>query len=189
MPGIFYAAVEDDPLTSGKRSRVFSALRCGTIQGHDGKRRRLAFIGDKAYCSACDSLGQITYGASVGEKHRLKDSGNGGRRQAVGGDIVICKCATPPRIIATYGTSWRITDMGSADEQTVRGSTRPVQVNHDQQFTLTDASGSALANTFYTVRLPTGNLTHGTTDALGRTTRYTTDGAQRITIYLGHREQ
>lgn len=152
------------------------------------KRRRLAFIGDKAYCPACDSFGQITYGASVSDRHRLIDNVNGGRRQAVGGDFVLCKCANRPRIIATYGTSWRITDKGNADEQAVRGSTRAVQAIHDQQFTLIDASGNALANTYYTVRLPTGELRHGTTDSSGRTRRYVTDGARRLALYLGHRE-
>src|SRR5215469_9604047 len=100
MPRIYYAVVEDDPLTSGKGSRVFSALPCGTVQGEDGKHRRLAFIGDKAYCAACDSFGVITYGAGLGDRHRLIDMVNGGRRQAVGGDVVLCKCANHPRIIA-----------------------------------------------------------------------------------------
>ncbi len=137
MPGLYYAAVEDDPLTSGKGSRVFSALPCGTVQGEDGKRRRLAFIGDKAYCPACDSFGQITYGAGVSDRHRLIDNVNGGRRQAVGGDIVLCKCADRPRIIAIYGTSWRITDRG--DEDANRRPAAPAfAVNHWISFTLTE---------------------------------------------------
>ncbi|MBN3805747.1 hypothetical protein GXB81_22220 [Paraburkholderia sp. Ac-20336] len=103
----------------------------------DGKRRRLAFIGDKAYCPACDSFGQITYGAGVSDRHRLIDNVNGGRRQAVGGDIVLCKCANRPRIIAIYGTSWRITDRG--DEDTTRGPIAPAAaVNHWISFTLTE---------------------------------------------------
>jgi hypothetical protein len=141
MPGIYYAVVEDDPLTSGKGSRVFSALPCGTVQGDDGKRRRLAFIGDKAYCPACDSFGVITYGAGLGDRHRLVDRVNGGRRQAVGGDVVLCKCANHPRVIATYGTSWRINDRGDADgNANADGSSAtpaPV-VDHWISFTLTE---------------------------------------------------
>lgn len=132
MPEIYCAAVEDDPLTSGRGSRVCSALPCGSIRGEDGKRRRLAFIGDKAYCPACDSFGLITYGASVSDTHRLVDKVNGGRRQAVGGDIVLCKCPNRPRIIATYGSSWRITDRGDAD--TSRASSSPAATDTDSHW-------------------------------------------------------
>jgi uncharacterized protein (DUF2345 family) len=59
---------------------------------------------------------------------------------------------------------------------------------YDEQFTLVDAKGTPLADTYYTVRHPSGTLTHGTTDSLGRTQRYETDGAQRIAVYVGHRE-
>lgn len=186
MCGIYYAAVEDDPLTSGNGSRVFAYKQAGTIQGEDGRRRRMAFIGDEAYCPKCNSTGVITYGAGVSEKHRLFDRVNS-RRQAVGGDIVLCKCPDHPRIIATYGRSWKITDRG---EETLAPVARAPaqQLAYDEQFTLTDAAGKALADTYYTVRLPSGELQHGVTDSSGRTTRYTTDGAQRLRVYIGHRE-
>lgn len=187
MPGTYYAAVEDDPLTSGKGSRVFSALPCGAIEGEDGKRRRLAFIGDKAYCPACDSFGQITYGAGVSGEHRLIDQENGGRHQAVGGDIVSCKCSDHPRIISVYGRSWMIHDQG--EEKPAQAARAPVQIlTYDQQFTVTDAAGKALAKTWYTVRMPSGDLLHGVTDSSGKTARYKTDSAQRLALYLGHRE-
>jgi hypothetical protein len=59
---------------------------------------------------------------------------------------------------------------------------------YDEQFILKDHRGRALAHIFYTVRLPTGELVHGVTDSVGQTTRYQTDGANRIAVYLGHRE-
>jgi hypothetical protein len=187
MSGIYYAAVEDDPLTSGNGSRVFSYKQCGTIQGEDGKRRRLAFIGDTAYCPACDSTGQITYGASLGDRHRLIDLFHGGRRQAVGGDIVLCKCPNPPRIIALHGTSWRIVDRGEEAKAPI-AKARVEKLFHDEQFTLTDATGNPLADTWYSVRMPSGELLRGVTDSAGKTARYTTDGAQHLRVYLGHRE-
>lgn len=55
--GIWYAAVEDDPLTSGPGSRVYAGENVGTIQGEDGRRRRMVFIGDEAWCAACSSMG------------------------------------------------------------------------------------------------------------------------------------
>jgi len=45
-----------------------------------------------------------------------------------------------------------------------------------------------LANIYYTISLPSGELRHGTTDSEGRTARYQTNGAQNITIHLGHKQ-
>ena len=187
MTGIYYAAVEDDPLTSGKGSRVFAYKQAGTIEGEDGKHRRLAFIGDEAYCPACNSTGTITYGAGVSDRKRMIDLVNGGRRQAVGGDIVLCKCADPPRIIAVYGRKWMIHDRGEEKLAPVAKALaqRPT---YDEQFTLADAAGNALADTWYTVRLPSGELRHGVTDSSGKTARYATDDAHHLALYLGHRE-
>lgn len=188
MSGIYYAAVEDDPLTSGKGSRVFALKQCGTIQGEDGKRRRLAFIGDQAYCPKCDSTGVITYGAGLGDRRRLIDLVHGGRRQAVGGDIVLCKCSDHPRIIAMYGRKWVINDRGEESRAPVAKA--PAQnLVYDQQFALVDAKGTPLTDTYYTARMPSGELQHGVTDSRGRTKRYETDGAQSIGIYLGHRRE
>ncbi|MBB5467056.1 hypothetical protein HDG32_003176 [Paraburkholderia sp. CI2] len=50
MPSVYYAAVEGDPLTSGDGSRVFASERVGTIADQSGRQRRMAFIGDHAYC-------------------------------------------------------------------------------------------------------------------------------------------
>ncbi|APA88549.1 hypothetical protein BJG93_24715 [Paraburkholderia sprentiae WSM5005] len=135
MTETYYAAVEDDPLTSGKGSRVFSDKQCGTIMGEDGKRRRLAFIGDTAYCAKCDSTGLITYGSGLGDGHRLIDRVNGGRRQAVGGDIVLCKCADPPRIIAIYGRRWIIHDRDDKRTTSKHATLAPF-VNHWISFAL-----------------------------------------------------
>ncbi|MGF6367794.1 hypothetical protein OKW40_000544 [Paraburkholderia sp. RAU6.4a] len=58
----------------------------------------------------------------------------------------------------------------------------------DQRFTLTDAGGNALPDTYYTARLPSGELVHGITDLQGRTKRYRTEGARSIHLFIGHRE-
>lgn len=39
----------------------------------------------------------------------MLDLVNGGRRQAVGGDEVACKCAIAPKVIAIYGRKFMIT--------------------------------------------------------------------------------
>ena len=188
MSGIYYAAVEGDPLTSGEGSHVYAKEKVGTIVDETGRPRRMVFIGDHAYCSKCGSTGLITYGAGVSERKRMIDLVNGGRRQAVGGDLVLCKCADPPRIIAVYGRKWMIHDRG--DETHAPVAKAPAQsLPYDEQFTLTDAAGKALADTSYTVRMPSGELRHGVTDSQGRTERYKTKGAQSIRIYLGHRQE
>jgi hypothetical protein len=106
---ILYSVVEDDPLDSGGSSRVFASRRSCTIKGEDGKRRRMVSIGDDAWCDACKSAGAIVAGVTLPDKKRLLDVPSG-RRQAVGGDIVLCKCAQHPRIIALNGRSWKIVD-------------------------------------------------------------------------------
>lgn len=50
MPGTYYAAVEGDPLTSGKGSHVYSTKKTvGTIQDKNGQRRNMIFTGDVGY--------------------------------------------------------------------------------------------------------------------------------------------
>ncbi|MGS1035614.1 PAAR domain-containing protein [Burkholderia glumae] len=146
MARTYYAAVDDDPLTSGPGSRVIALTPCGTIEGDDGKHRRLAFIGDTAYCPECNSTGAITYGADVDATLRMADWVNCGRRQAVGGDIVLCKCATPPRIIARFGLSWEIIDNGGEGSPPV--ANEPARsVAYAEQSARTDLQRDVNANT------------------------------------------
>ena len=112
---IYYAAVEGDPLDSGEGGHVYGTKKTiGTIKDENGKSRSMVFIGDEGYCAKCGSAGVITYGAGMADNRRMVDLVNGGRRQAVGGDIVLCKCATPPRIVALYGQKFKIIDGGGA---------------------------------------------------------------------------
>lgn len=144
MPGTYYAAVDEDPLTSGVGSRVIAKASVGTIEGEDGRRRQMAFIGDDAYCSKCKSVGVIGYGAKVNDRHRMVDWVHGGRRQAVGDDIVFCKCSDHPRVIAEYGRTWMIRDDGDAAQELARAdasasstSTAP-QLAFDEQVRAAD---------------------------------------------------
>ncbi|MGF6700570.1 hypothetical protein OKW38_005182 [Paraburkholderia sp. MM5496-R1] len=137
MPGIYYAAVDGDPLTSGEGGQVYASGKVGTITDESGRPRRMVFIGDDAYCAKCKSTGSVTYGAGVNDRKRMVDLVNGGRLQAVGGDIVLCKCTNPPRIIAMYGTKWRIIDRGDADTISRQATPSPA-VNHWISFTLTE---------------------------------------------------
>lgn len=189
MPGLYYAAVEGDPLTSGEGSRVYGTQKTiGTIEDENGQPRNMVFIGDEGYCAKCDSTGSITYGAGVSERKRMVDLVNGGRLQAVGGDIVLCQCANPPRIIAMHGRRWMIHDQGEATRRTAPGA--PAQsLVYDEQFTLIDGNGRPMPGTYYTLRVDCGSRVHGTTDSAGRTARHRTNGARSVAIYLGHRKE
>lgn len=112
IPTTYYAAVEGDPLDSASGSYVLATTSVCTIEGEDGRHRRMALIGDSAWCDACQSIGVIAGGAPVPEGRRMLDIVSGGRRQAVGGDEVVCRCERPPHIVATYGRRWRIPNVG-----------------------------------------------------------------------------
>lgn len=110
--------------------------------------------------------------------------------EAVSGDIVLCKCPQHPRVVAHYARCCEYIDIGGASFSTswTPYATTGGATSYDEQFTLRDARGNALADTYYTVRMPNDGLIHCTTDSTGRTARHVTEGAQKIVIYLGHRE-
>lgn len=176
-------AVVHDRITSGGFVLPYEQTTGFLFEG-----RAVALIGGEAYCVMCKSRGLI---CPTGGDQRL---GYGqGRQTALDGDLVLCKCATKPRIIALLaGESW--CDDGYEPARStaspVARSTKPGSLTprHDEQFTLRDANGYPLANTYYTVRLPSGSFIHGVTDEHGCTGRHVTDDPQRIQIYIGHRE-
>ena len=66
--------------------------------GHTG--HQVALIGGLAFCEACESTGRI---AKAGGPKRIEFMGE----TAADGDIVLCRCSTPPRIVAVRaGNSW-----------------------------------------------------------------------------------
>lgn len=81
----------------------------------------MAFIGDNAYCEKCNSTGIIIGGAGVDNNQRLIDLEDGGRRQAVGGDYVRCKCPEHPRVVARHGRSWFMVSPHTQDLIAVEG--------------------------------------------------------------------
>ncbi|PQV54463.1 PAAR domain-containing protein [Paraburkholderia sp. BL21I4N1] len=132
-PTIYYAAVEGDPLDSASGSHVLATTHVCTIEGEDGRHRRMAFIGDTAWCDACQSVGVIAGSAPVPEGRRMLDIVNGGRRQAVGGDVVVCRCERPPHIVATYGRCWRIEDVAGRESAGRRVTPSDAPTTYDEQ--------------------------------------------------------
>jgi len=189
---IYYAIVEGDPLTSGGNSQVIEGNSRCTIEDHEGRNRAQAYLGHQAWCAACQSVGVITAGSGISDYLRGIDYTIGGAKEAVDGDIVVCKCETHPRVVAVYARHCSYPDISGCRPQATETPSRlpaPVASKpYDEQFRLSDAKGSPLANTYYTARLPSGELVHGVTDSHGRTERYETEGARSIQIYLGHKE-
>ena len=118
-------------------------------------------------------MGVIVGGAPVPAQRRMLDMVNGGRRQAVGGDEVACKCQSPPQIIAVYGRSWRIIDdSGSAVREAgvvPAARTTANSVAYDDRFILRDSDGRALSSTAYALRREIGTFEYGETDGDGHT--------------------
>jgi hypothetical protein len=189
---IYYAAVEGDPLDSGEGSHVYGTKKTiGTIKDENGTPRSMVFIGDEGYCTKCGSAGVITYGAGVTDNRRMVDLVNGGRRQAVGGDIVLCKCATLPRIIAIYGRKFQIIDGGSATRSGIAGNAtgavshppqKPETPRHVRWFYVWDAAtGEPLCNRDYVADIGGANQS-GKTDGAGYA-KIETDSEQSVEIH------
>ncbi|MBN3790064.1 PAAR domain-containing protein [Burkholderia sp. Ac-20353] len=185
---IFYAVVEDDPLDSG--GYVVDGGKCGTIAGDDGKLRRITFVGQRAWCSTCESIGTIEAAPGAPNKKRLRDFTSAGRVQALSGDWVRCRCERPPRINSRYGRKWKIDerepDTGiSAAVAATSGTQATAPPAYNDRFVLRDAAGNPLSYTRYALQRDTGAFEYGTTDELGQTHLLASvPHAENITIYL-----
>lgn len=187
---IYYAIVDGDPLTSGPNSRVYAPSTSCFIDGDDGRQRNMAYIGDKAYCEKCDSTGIIIGGARVDNEQRMIDL-ESGRRQAVGGDYVLCKCPERPQVIARYGRNWIIEDDGGATPSRIVGnaagavspaSQKPETPRHVRWFYVRDsATGEPLRNRNYVADIG-GARQSGKTDGDGYA-QIETDSEQSVEIH------
>ncbi|MBV8156904.1 MAG: hypothetical protein JO278_04555, partial [Dyella sp.] len=131
----------------------------------------MALLGHRAWCDACDSLGIIVAGAPVPDPMRLTDFTSGGAKQAVGGDLVACKCKRPPRIIPEFGRKWTITVDGAAESsvgQVAKPYNEPSE-DYDEHFVLLDQrTGRPLAGFAWGMETPDGER-EGCTGADGKT--------------------
>jgi hypothetical protein len=64
-------------------------------------RRGQTHLCQKAWCAVCQSVGVIAAGSGISDYLRGWD-GRLNAMEAVGGDIVLCKCEQPPRIMSVY---------------------------------------------------------------------------------------
>jgi hypothetical protein len=178
---IFYAAVQDDPLDSG--GRIIEGGSCGTIKGDDGRSRRLAFLGQKAWCDACNSAGVIVAAPGSPSNKRLYDQQRA-RQQALSGDLVVCKCDRHPRIVSVYGRKCKIEGDLPVTPSSV-AVPASLAIAYDDRFVLLDADGNALIYRAYAVRRKTGAFEYGQTDGNGHTHLLSSAAApETINLYL-----
>jgi len=164
-----------DPTTTGGKVHAMHDNMCD-----DGKA--IALHGERATCGNCKGAWPI-----VGTAYTMR---NDGQPAVLHGDKVLCPCGKNRVISMSHGCFYHRTpgEDASAANTGSPASVAPESGQYDEQFTLHDATGRALRDTYYTLRLPSGSLVHGVTDHMGRTERYATEGAQRLRVYLGHRE-
>ncbi len=137
---------------------------------------QVALIGGTAWCEACKSTGAI---GKAGGPRRIDFMGE----TAADGDIVVCKCPTPPQIVAILsGDSWcddMAETMGIVMPDATRNdlsgaratahTTATVAPQYDDRFALRVAGGEALPHTAYAVRRKSGVFEYGVTDGSGHT--------------------
>jgi uncharacterized Zn-binding protein involved in type VI secretion len=115
-----------------------------------------------------------------------------GKKVALHGHRTSCGAV----LIATFGEVLHDREGGGAEAQAAAAAHMRQQARqaenalpHDEQFHLVDEQGNPHADTHYTAKLPSGEIIHGVTDSEGKTSRFNSDDAQRVDIYLGHIEQ
>ena len=89
----FYIHVGDTTTSAGK---VLTGLSTSTWHGMSN-----AFDGDAVECPKCHSIGQIRVVGS-----RISSVGSHGRQRALSGDLGLCKCSPPPRLVASQDRAW-----------------------------------------------------------------------------------
>lgn len=180
-------AVVGDKLETGGEVLPYS----GPVFTIGDAGHQVALIGGTAWCEACKSTGVI---AKAGGPRRIEFMGETG----VDRDIVLCKCSTPPKIVATLsGDSWcddMAETMGVVTPEAARydvtnagpsGTAFPVIGRYDDHFVLRNADGQVLTHTAYAVQRNNGIFEYGQTDGDGQTHLLaSTAAAENISVYL-----
>ena len=174
----YYIHVGDTTTSNG---RVVSGLATHTWQGH-----ACAFEGDAVSCPACKSVGVIRCTGT-----RVSSTGSHGKEEALDGDLCICHCRIPPRLVASQSTYGTTGDAGSSvvasSVATAIGLGRPVtrpQDTHDGHFQVIDeASGKPAVDHPYRLVF-TGGKFRGRTDGDGCTVRVSGEPGDTVHIEI-----
>jgi uncharacterized Zn-binding protein involved in type VI secretion len=163
----YYIHVGDKTTTGGV---VITGL--STITWHD---HICSFDGDKIQCPACKSIGTIKIAGT-----RISHTGSHDKEMALDGDLCICKCKPPPRLIASQSIYMT---------EGVPTAFNLKSWSYDERFILKDTDDVVLVNMPYTIKLENSKLIHGETDEYGQTSRYFTENPSEISVHIGHIEK
>ncbi|RQR27903.1 PAAR domain-containing protein [Burkholderia sp. Bp9143] len=169
-------AVVGDGLSSG-----------GTVTAYDGPPfvvhgHQAALIEGSAFCTACQSVGTI---AKAGGPYRIKFRGE----VALDNDVVICGCATPPRIVALLaGEAWcndGIKGLGEVVSSRTRTG-KIISVRKGTFDELVRVTNEVTEGLPYYIETSDGRMHFGRLDASGKLPRiHTGDEASDYTVYWG----
>lgn len=113
-----YNCIQGDSTTNG--GIIVSAS--GTDFVIDGVP--IALDGDAVFCSTCQTQGKIRCVPPLAESFYQ------GKRHALGGDLCICKCAPPPKLISTQ--IWLSHQFDSVSESSIAANPMQGRISHRQ---------------------------------------------------------
>ena len=155
---------------------------------------QVALIGKTAFCHACKSTGTI---AKAGGPTRLNFMGE----TAADGDIVLCRCSTPPKIVAALsGESWCDDDVeakgicespafgassAAAFESQISNTASSELNEFNDRYVLRDQRGEPISGAAYAMEREDGEFEYGVTDQQGHTHLLSSTAAkENINVYL-----
>lgn len=152
----------------------------------DTHGKGIARVGDKVYCP---KKGHGTTVIVTGDNTMIIDGkavAYHGCKTSCGATLISGQAVTTVEFGGGAGAAGKSSASAAAGAGAAASSALSLSDVYDDQFELRDDAGVQLADTPYTVKLPSGELVHGATDEQGRTARYQTDDAQTLEIFLGH---
>ncbi|AXK61216.1 PAAR domain-containing protein [Burkholderia sp. IDO3] len=143
---------------------------------------QVALIGGLAFCEACESPGQIT---KAGGPKRIEFMGE----TAADGDIVLCRCATPPRIVALLsGNSWcddeAETEGSVSSEMKREGNITAIAAGVYDECVRAVGNGAS-PDYPYIIETSDGRVHSGRLDATGYLPRIHTSNEDTYAVYWG----
>lgn len=185
---VYYAVVEGDPLDNGGNSHVIGGAPHATIEGPDGRSRGQTHLGHEAWCSVCQSVGVIAAGAGISDYLRGWDE-RLNAKEAVGGDIVLCQCERPPRIMSVYARCCEYIDAGTGGAASTPASNAHLPSplaepqHHERWFYIWDSvTGEPMRHRDFIANVG-GVRQTGRTDGNGYA-RIKTNGRQSVEIHV-----
>lgn len=157
---------------------IVAASGQGRIEG-----RELAVEGDPIHCPACNRLGRI-----LCVPPRTSEIWHG-KQAALEGDLCICQCEPPPKLIANQQLKSNSTSedelpplVPSPLSAMIAGIEKSL---FNERFQLHDDSGAAAVGANYMIERASGEIEKGVTDAKGFThILSSTNTAESIKIYF-----